>query len=173
MATASPLGAPAPWTNQSLILYHGTVRTHLSSLRAAIDVQQGRVRTDFGQGFYTTTWLEQAQLRAWQLSLRQGGAPVVLQLDVDREALASLDGLWFVRGGLMVEDFWSFVHHCRGGLARHGRSRNDGWYDLVAGPLVASWKQRLIVADADQISFHTARAARLLDASPRQELPVP
>jgi len=98
---------------------------------------------------------------------------VVLRFDVDREAIAPLDCLWFVRGGLAVTDFWSFVHHCRDGGATHGRTTNDGWYDVVAGPLVASWKQRLVVADADQISFHTPRAARVLDASRAQVLPVP
>lgn len=173
MTTASPLGTPPSWTNQPVTLYHGTIQTHLGSLRAGIDLRQGRARTDFGQGFYTTTWLEQAQLRPWQLSLRQGGRPIVLRFDVDREALARLDCLCFVRGGLRVEDFWSFVHHCRSGLIGHGRGSSNDWYDLVVGPLVASWKQRLIVADADQISFHTARAARLLGAISAQVLSVP
>jgi hypothetical protein len=170
---ASPLGVLPQWTNPRVTLYHGTVQAFTPSLQAGIDPGQGRRRTDFGQGFYTTTWLEQAQLRAWQLSLRRGGTPVVLRFDVDREAIATLDCLWFVRGSLAVTDFWSFVHHCRDGGATHGRTTNDGWYDVVAGPLVASWKQRLVVADADQISFHTPRAARGLDASRAQVLPVP
>jgi hypothetical protein len=161
------------WTNPRVTLYHGTVQAYAPSLQAGIDLSQGRRRTDFGQGFYTTTWLEQAQLRAWQLSLRQGGTPVVVQFEVEREATATLDCLWFVRGGLTVTDFWSFVHHCRGGGAAHGRSTHDGWYDVVVGPLVASWKQRLVVADADQISIHTPRAARVLDASRAQVLSVP
>src|SRR5205085_11816557 len=136
----SPLGALPPWTNQQITLYHGTVEAHVSSLLTGIHVGQGRARTDFGQGFYTTTWLEQAQIRAWQLSIRQGSRPVVLLFAVDREALATLDCLWFVRGELRVADFWSLVHHCRSGGAGHGRGINDGWYDLVVGPLVASWK---------------------------------
>ena len=117
--------------------------------------------------------MEQAQLRAWQLSVRRGTAPVVLRFDVDREALAALDCLWFVRGGLQVDDFWSLVHHCRSGVAGHGRSPSNGWYDLVVGPLVASWKQRLMVADADQISFHTPGAVHVLQASRSQVISVP
>jgi len=66
---ASPLGVLPQWTNARVTLYHGTVQAFTPSLQAGIDPGQGRRRTDFGQGFYTTTWLEQAQLRAWQLSL--------------------------------------------------------------------------------------------------------
>jgi hypothetical protein len=173
MTVRSPLGPLPPWTNQRVTLYHGTVQTHAPSILAGIDTRQSRARTDFGQGFYATTWLEQAQLRAWQLSQRQSGVPVVLQFDVDREALAALECLWFVRGGLAVQDFWSLAHHCRSGFEGHGRSVNDGWYDLIVGPLVASWKQRLVVADADQISFHTARAAHALDTSDKRVLQLP
>jgi hypothetical protein len=52
--------------------------------------------------------------------------------------------------------------------ASHGRAVNDGWYDLVVGPVVASWKQRLVFAESDQISFHTVRAVQLLAAGASQ-----
>ncbi len=60
------------------------------------------------------------------------------------------------------------VYYCRTGKLAHGRGGNDGWYDLVVGPVVASWKQRLIFAESDQISFHTSRAVQLLmETTPR------
>lgn len=37
--------------------------------------------------------------------------------------------------------------------------------DMVAGPVASSWRQRLLHADVDQISFHTSTAADLLDNS--------
>ena len=90
---------------------------------------------------------------------------MVIRFDIDREALALLDSLWFVCGTFAAEDFWSLVYHCRSGQTDHGRATNNGWYDLAIGPVVASWKQRLVFAEADQISFHTARAVRVLEAS--------
>jgi hypothetical protein len=153
------------WTNQRVTLYHGTVQASLPAIMAGIDLSRGRPHTDFGQGFYTTTWLRQAQSMAWRLAESRSSPPVVVRFDADREALASLDCLWFVCGSFTADDFWSLVYHCRSGRAGHGRRRNSGWYDLVAGPVVASWKQRLVFAESDQISFHTPRAARVLAAS--------
>jgi hypothetical protein len=49
------LQAPGQWTNQDLRLYHGTVDLMVSSILAGIRLDRGRVHTDFGQGFYTTT----------------------------------------------------------------------------------------------------------------------
>jgi hypothetical protein len=36
---------------------------------------------------------------------------------------------------------------------------------MVVGPVTLNWRQRLMVADSDQISFHTPRAAAILNAS--------
>ncbi len=36
------------------------------------------------------------------------------------------------------------------------------WYDIVCGPVAAFWDQRSAMNDADQISFHTITAAKLL-----------
>jgi len=165
MATAPPLPAPPLWTNQRICLYHGTVQAHLPSILGGIDLQQGRPYTDFGRGFYATTWLRQAQSMAWRLAESRNSPPVVIRFDVDREELAMLDSLWFVCGSFTADDFWSLVFHCRSGRAGHGRVGNDGWYDLVVGPVVASWKQRLVFAESDQISFHTSRAVQVLAAS--------
>lgn len=165
VTTTPPIPAPPRWTNQRVTLYHGTVQAFLPAILAGIDLDQGRTHTDFGRGFYTTTWLRQAQSRAWRLSENRKSPPVVVRFDVDREALSALDSLWFVCGSFTADDFWSLVYHCRSGHAHHGRLGNHGWYDLVVGPVVASWKQRLVFAESDQISFHTARAVRVLEAS--------
>ena len=75
---------------------------------------------------------------------------MIVRFDVARDALAALDCLWFVRGGFDVEDYWSLIFHCRQGRAAHGRATKRGWYDVVAGPVAASWRTRLIFHDTDQ-----------------------
>jgi hypothetical protein len=162
-----------PWTNQRLILFHGTLSVHAATIvSSGVNVTLGRPYTDFGQGFYTTTVEQQARSWAWQLSLRRRGTfPAVVRFDVDRDQLASLQSLWFVRGSFNADDYWSLVFHCRRGGAAHGRAVNNGWYDIVVGPVAASWRTRLTIHDADQISFHTPPAAALLDASNPTVLP--
>jgi len=96
--------------------------------------------------------------------------PAVVQFTVDRNKLAELDTVWFVRGSFDADDFWSLVHHCRhaGGDHRRGLMRRKQpvkWYDVVVGPVAASWRQRLAISDADQASFHSAAATGLLNAS--------
>jgi hypothetical protein len=154
-----------------LRLYHGTVDVHIPSILAGIDVTRGRRTVDFGRGFYTTTAWYQAAAWAEQVAdrrLRGRARPAVIQFDVARDALASLDTLWFIRAGRDAGDFWTFAAYCRrGGLAH----RPDGsWYDLVVGPLIQNYAHRLTLADSDQISFHTARAAGILDASSPREM---
>ena len=63
-----------------------------------------RPNTDFGQGFYTTTWLSQAQEWAEQKAATVGKQPAVVKLTLDRLALRSLKSLAFVRGSLDAED---------------------------------------------------------------------
>jgi hypothetical protein len=58
---------------------------------------------------------------------------------------------------------WSLVCYCRTGGVAHGRIPKGGWYDIVVGPVAASWRKRLSIQDADQVSFHTPAAASLLD----------
>lgn len=78
-------------------------------------MSEGRVRTDFGQGFYTTTLLRQAYTWAESITLQSGNReePAVVAITVTREELAALDSLWFVLGHFDADDFWSFVFHCR------------------------------------------------------------
>jgi len=82
-------------------------------------------------------------------------------------ALAGLESIWFVRGDAQAEEYWSFVHHCRTG-GDHARAGQ--WYDIAIGPLASSWRSRLTFLGADQISFHTTGAERILNASGRHVL---
>src|SRR5688500_1848722 len=73
-----------------------------------------RTRADFRRGFYTTT--VEAQAMAWAERLARqlhGTQPAVLRFEVERDALASLDCLWFVRGARNAVEYWAFVMHCR------------------------------------------------------------
>lgn len=170
MVAVPPKAAPATWTNQRVTLYHGTLDIYVRSVIGGITSSRGRAHTDFGQGFYTTTVELQARAWAWQLSQRRPDtSAAVIRFDVDRDALAKLECLWFVRGSSNANDFWSLIFHCRNGRTAHARPPGSGWYDVVVGPVAMSWRQRLTINDADQVSFHSQGAARLLNRSnPRQ-----
>jgi hypothetical protein len=169
--------SPPAWTNQDIVLYHGTIDFYARSIRKRVDVMRGAPRTDFGRGFYTTTSRRQARSWAWQLSVDYNAAhpalaiparPVVISFRVPRDRLSKLDILAFVRGDFHAGDYWSLVHYCRSGNPGHARSvppNKRRWYDMVAGPVAAVWRTRLLIANADQYSFHTRRAGRILDGS--------
>ena len=38
------------------------------------------------------------------------------------------------------------------------------WYDMVCGPVAAFWQQRSAMLDADQYSFHTVAAEKVLNS---------
>ncbi|MBR0871283.1 DUF3990 domain-containing protein [Bradyrhizobium tropiciagri] len=159
------------WGNKDVVLYHGTddlaVGAQLhgpgSPLPLAVNLALCRSFTDFGQGFYCTTSIHQAQQWANARLLRMlaptGPAPcaIVLEFKLSRDWLASLDMLAFVRP---INDFWDLVDDCRNGFAPHQRSvPHNVCYDVVCGP-VTIWPQRLVIQDCDQFSFHTQRAVR-------------
>jgi hypothetical protein len=153
---------PPAWSNQDLVVYHGTVDTSVAAIVRGISVR-GHANTDFGPGFYTTTLQRQAQMWAAQISAtRSGTTPAVIEITIQRLALAKLRSLAFVRGDFDADDYWSLIHHCRTGGLNHGPL---GYYDVVYGPVAAFWNQRMIIADADQISFHTNSAEKVLQAS--------
>jgi hypothetical protein len=165
MSTPPVFQQTRPWTNQTIRLYHGTTTAHLASIReSGVSVALGNSKKDFGPGFYTTTIERQARSWAWQLSKRRLAIAVVLYADVDRDALAGLDSLAFVRGDFDAEDFWSFVTHCRSGGTGHARSGPGSFYDMVVGPVALAWAQRGLFAGADQISFHTSTAEAVLNS---------
>lgn len=85
---------------------------------------------------------------------------------MSRDQLAPLESLWFVRWLTNADDYWSLVFHCRRGGSNHQRGAiNSGWYDVVIGPVAGPWFLRRTIFGYDQLSFHTDRAAKVLDAS--------
>ena len=169
---AAPFNTPPTWSNGPLTLYHGTLIRHKASLAAGINPALGRSHTDFGIGFYTTTLLDQAKSWAWDAahkSIAAGDSSArgcVLAFTLDRNQAASLHSLAFVRGDRDADDFWSLIFHCRQGLPGHGRSGPKPEYDIVYGPVAAFWQQRVLMMNADQISFHTPAGANLLVHQP-------
>jgi hypothetical protein len=173
MASSPILYPPPLWTNQHIVLYHGTVDTIATGIVAVpIRVSLGRTHTDFGPGFYTTTLLRQAHTWAAQIAAsKPGSRPAVIELRVSRDDLAILQTLAFARGDFYADDFWSLVHYCRRGATDHGRASHlPAYYDVVYGPVAAFWNQRLTIADADQVSFHTAPAEATLNKSSRKQI---
>ncbi len=79
---------------------------------------------------------------------------------MNRDQIAALECLSFVRAS---SDYWDLVSDCRIGFAPHQRQGNASGsaYDVVYGP-VSLWAQQLIIHDADQVSFHTAKAVAAL-----------
>jgi Protein of unknown function (DUF3990) len=159
------------WQNDHLILYHGCTDDSLQpanpngiavdSLPTGIQPHAGSPRTDFGRGFYATTWLYQA--RCWAnhrlTVVRRRNATaraVVLKFEMKRNDLANLECLVFQhwkRGSWLP-----FVRYCRAGDIPHAsRQLRSQPYDLVYGPVSGS-SSRLAYDECDQISFNTADA---------------
>ena len=169
-------GTAPVWRNQDLVLHHGTVIPFAETIRqGSISIVQGNANKDFGRGFYTTTVFDQAArwARRIRLQRRLSHPPAVVTLTVSRAELALLASMAFTLGERTAEDFWSFVRHCRSPVAFH-RSTTfaGGSYDMVSGPLVASWEYRLLFPGCDQISFHTQRAEDLLNSKARKQMIV-
>jgi hypothetical protein len=160
-----PLTGVPIWTDQEIDLYHGTLDAHVGSVLQGVDLNRCGFLRDFGRGFYTTTNRLQAERWARGLSARNRGAtPAVIRFSVQRNDLAVLETLVFVRGTAATVDFWSFVQFCRTSAADHGRAYTL-WYDLVAGPVMGSLRKQTVVPDGDQLSFHSPRAVAVLDNS--------
>jgi Protein of unknown function (DUF3990) len=163
-----PLRPPTvpPWTNQDVVLFHGTTAAWVPSILTNIDLTFGQTQHDFGRGFYTTTSLPQAMAWADRKARIRQSARAVIQFTVQRLQLGDLLTLCFVRGDKQSRDYWSLVHHCR--ATPNATHSPDGmWYDLVAGPVSASPNKLEIHKDYDQFSFHTPKAVALLDTSPK------
>ncbi|HEY0371338.1 MAG TPA: DUF3990 domain-containing protein [Thermoanaerobaculia bacterium] len=167
-ALPAPFDTPPIWVNGPLILYHGTLATHAANIKTVgVNPLLGRPGTDFGRGFYTTTVEGQAKSWAWLLATAStvggsvGTAGAVVRLEVDRDALAQLDSIGFIRGDYDAEDFWSLVFHCRGGAPGHARP-GAAYYDVVYGPVASFWMQRNVMNGRDQISFHSSACMPIL-----------
>jgi hypothetical protein len=172
MRVSGLLYPPPNWRNQPVVLYHGTTVGAAEAILAdGVTIEGRRSDRDFGAGFYTTTLQRQARHWAWRRVEQEAGTePAVVRFEVDRDELARLESLAFVRGDYEAEDFWSFVVHCRTQRTRHARLSGVP-YDVVSGPVTAFWDQRATMPDSDQVSFHTAEAVRVLNTSGRAVLP--
>jgi Protein of unknown function (DUF3990) len=169
-----PLAGIAPWTDQDIALYHGTSDQWTASILRAVDLRQARPLTDFGRGFYTTTKLDQAKRWARDVARIWGGSAAVIKFDVERDALAMLQCLSFIRADTLAVDFWSFVQYCKTIPSDHRRRYVAGYYDIVAGPVPGDWKKQSVIRDSDQISFHTDAAVDVLNRLPanrKKQLP--
>jgi len=158
------------WTNQKIVLYHGTLSVHAASIMATgVKVGLGKPNRDFGIGFYTTTVERQAE--SWAALLAKQSPPAtaaIVEFRVDRDLLAALEVISFVRGDYDAEVFWSLVSYCRNGGAHHARRGPSAAYDVATGPVAAFWQQRSAMSGADQVSFHTTAAEAVLNGSPKR-----
>jgi hypothetical protein len=168
---ASPIVFPPPvWSNQNIVLYHGTLAAYAQGIRTKVQVAFGKPNKDFGPGFYLTTRLHQARDWADRKAAEKPAdtaAPAVVQITVSREALAGLQTLAFVQGDFDAEDYWRFVHYCRDGAVDHGRPFPQIYYDVVYGPVSKFQNQRTIYANFDRVSFHTPATEEVLNLSSR------
>lgn len=158
--------AHTPWTNQDLVLYHGTTERGANGiLTAGVLLTASTRRTDFGSGFYACTSRLQAERWARTRAFSDAPAtrPAVVSFSVERNALADLQTLVFVRAAADADDYWQFITHCRLGNPQHGRRKSEGYYDVVFGPVMkGNYPQRMTHPGYDQISFHTERAIHIL-----------
>jgi hypothetical protein len=163
------------WINRPLTLFHGTDTSKIASYAPfgqystltgfRVQLALCRPNTDFGQGFYATTWEHQARQwaneRAQKSQLTGPAVAVVLSFSVSRDRLADLENLCFVRAD---NDYWDLVIDCRQhGFPPHQRTApgKNRAYDVVYGP-VSLWAQRLTIHAADQVSFHTRAGVTVL-----------
>jgi hypothetical protein len=86
-----------------ITLWHGCISDDKDMIeRTGIDVTRGRIDTDFGRGFYTTTVKRQARHWAWLRHLdpsaarKKGRKPVILRFRLHRNKLAQLANIAFV-----------------------------------------------------------------------------
>jgi hypothetical protein len=170
MSARAMLYPPQPWTNSVVRLYHGTTfdDARVITEEGAV-IARGSADRDFGRAFYTTTLERQARTWAFKVAQDRGHElAAVVRFDIDCETLAMLETLAFVRGDFDADEYWSFVVHCRSGGTDHARiQRSHGLYDVVIGPVVAFWRQRLTISGTDQISFHTEASESALNSSRR------
>jgi Protein of unknown function (DUF3990) len=94
-----PLPGIPPWSDQDIVLYHGTLDLHVASILRCVDLNKCKHLRDFGRGFYTTTNRLQAERWANDLAAQTtGAAPAVLEFTVERNRLALLEALCFLCG---------------------------------------------------------------------------
>ena len=159
-----------PWSNPPSILFHGTTVISAQNIaKNGVNLTFSQENTDFGRGFYTTTWRQSAEIMAQRKAYRTGGMPAVIKFSLSRSALGELRTIAFVRGSVDASDFWSFVFSCRTGipLASALASAASSGYDVAYGPVARYWfgpAKSKVYEGYDQISFHTNTAIQALNS---------
>lgn len=161
-----------------MVLYHGTTAAAAREIVAGeIALHHSRRGVDFGPGFYTTTIERQAHRWAARRAGLSGRRAAVVEMLLSREEIASLQFMAFVDKDARAEQFWAFVQYCRSGATDHGRdlpgTSMRGYYDVVFGPVAAKWNRSMAIVRADQVSFHTEEAVRLLNTKARRRMIQP
>ena len=106
-------------------LYHGT-----NMVFDSIDLKQSKPNKDFGQGFYLSDNLEQAQALAQARVELAGGIPTVLIYDFDADLLSS--------GELKVKTFDEYTEEWAEFILANRNNRTEipvHDYDVVIGPI--------------------------------------
>jgi hypothetical protein len=172
-----------PYPRKTLTLYHGTIPAHAEAMLTdqTIKFEACARRSDFGQGFYTTSVLEQARDWADKRTKREvgGGPGTVLKVDVEVDQLAALRLRAFAMAAESDPNgYWEFVRwHRSERQSTEPQGANDV-YDVVIGPVAASGAKpetppngvrrarsakTEVWTGYDQISFHTERALQLIN----------
>ena len=161
-------------------LYHGS-----NIIIENIDLSKCRPYKDFGQGFYLTTLLEQAQKMAQRVSRIYGGNPMVTVFDFDEKLLSSTELKARLFDSEKPSAEWAlFVSNNRKeGLTEIESTdcNQDLRYDIVVGPvanddlalLFRQFSNGFIDLEGlkkgmeykkltDQYSFHTEKAISFL-----------
>lgn len=153
-----------------MLLYHGSTMT----VRKPI-ISRGRVKTDFGKGFYTTTSREQAEKWATIKRERLGGdANAIVSVYKFDESILNNTLYNTLHFNGATEEWLIFVVNNRRGEIKHN-------YDLIMGPVandklyatIALYENGVLDANAaimqlntlqlfDQLSFHSIKTCNLL-----------
>lgn len=105
-------------------LYHGTNQAF-----DTVDLQKSKPNKDFGKGFYLTADYEQALNMAHiKVEQQQQGTPIVIEFEVDEEAMNTLRLLQFDHYSEKWAEFILANRNNRTDKSIHG-------YDIVIGPI--------------------------------------
>ena len=105
-------------------LYHGT-----NKVFEQIDLHKSKPNKDFGQGFYLSPDYRQAlNMAKIKVEQQQEGSPVVMEFDMDEEAMASLHTIIF---NDYSEEWAQFVLANR----NNPTTKPTHTYDIVIGPI--------------------------------------
>ena len=157
-----------------MVLYHGT-----NQIIGSIDLSRGRVRTDFGLGFYLSGKIGTAQDWAISKTLLLGGIPTVIQYELN-DGYKALYGLRFPDS---PSDEWlDFVVSNRKLIPHDNKKEPRHDYNWVSGPIAddnmntvvkeyiagniskdEAIRRARILPQTFQICLHTAEAVGFID----------